>query len=421
MYEKITLKNGLRVVTSSMPHMESVSIGLWIGVGARYETKKLSGVSHLIEHMLFKGTLSRTANELKEAIEGVGGTFNAFTGEEETCFLVKLPSKYLELGLNILSDMVLNPKLDNNELEKEKYVICEEIKMYMDHPGHHVFDILSQTMWPNEALGRPIAGYIESVKSFKREDLTRFMKQYYQPANTVIVAAGRFDTKKCLSFAKNTFSMDSAKRFPCELVGKVEKTKQFEFFHKKTQQSHIAFGFYGFKRSDKRVYALALLHIILGGNMSSRLFDRLREEKALCYEISSGVKKYRETGAFIIHAGIANDKITVATKEVLSELREIKKNLVTSDEICRAKEYATGQLLLALEDTAARMIWLGEKIMLDEGVTSTKELLKLLKKVTKEEIRSAANIIFTDKNLNFATIGPVTEQIKNNLKKALVI
>ncbi len=421
MYKKSILKNGLRVITSNMPHMESVAIGLWIGVGSRYETKKLSGISHLIEHMLFKGTRKRSADNLKEAIEGVGGTFNAFTGEEETCYLVKLPSKHLELGLDVLSDMVLNPKLSRNELEKEKYVICEEIKMYIDHPGHHVFDILTKTMWPKEALGRSIAGCIESVKSFKREDLTAFMKQYYQPANTVIVATGRIDSGKCINFAKNTFSMNSTKRFPCKLTGKIKKTKQFEFFHKKTQQSHIAFGFYGLKRTDSRIYALALLHIILGGNMSSRLFDRLREKKALCYEISSGIKKYKETGAFIIHAGIANDKISIATEEVLSELREIKKNFVTGDELCRAKEYATGQLLLALEDTASRMIWLGEKIVLEEGASSIRELLKKLKKVTKEEVRDVANVIFNNKNLNFATIGPATEKIKNNLKKALII
>ena len=422
MYKKDALKNGLHVITSHMPHMESVSLGIWIGVGARHEEKRICGISHLMEHMLFKGTTLRTANDLKEAIEGVGGSFNGFTSEEVTCYLVKLPSKHLELGLDVLSDMVLDPQLDPKELEKEKYVICEEIKMYQDQPAHHVFDILAQAMWPDHPLGRPIAGYLDTVKAFKRVDLEEFKKKHYQPANISIVATGRVDRKSVLEFARKTFSMSSLKKsFSSESVKGKIKGNDIEFFKKNTKQTHIAFGFHSMNRTHKLRYALALLNIILGGNMSSRLFDRLRERKALCYDISSSVRRYKDTGAFIIHAGVDNNKLLDASKEIIHELIDVKKNDVTADELYRAKEYVGGQLLLALEDTASRMLWLGEKMMTEGGAPPVKELLRKIDKVTAGDIKAAANIVFNKKNLNFATVGPAGENMKKELTKALVL
>ncbi|MBL7155889.1 MAG: insulinase family protein [Candidatus Omnitrophica bacterium] len=422
MYKSVTLKNGLKIITSHMPHMESVSIGVWIGTGGRYEGKRVSGMSHLIEHMLFKGTTSRTASMLKEAIEGVGGSFNGFTSEELTCYLVKLPSHYMKLGLEVLSDMVLYPKLDSAELEKEKYVICEEIKMYQDQPAHHVFDILSEAMWPNHALGRPIVGYINTVKSFKRSDLIDYMNQYYQPANMSIVVSGKLNRKKCQTLVKNIFSMPSKKRsFPFELARKSHKASQIKIFHKSTKQTHLVLGFHSFNRTHKLKYALALLNVILGGNMSSRLFERLREKKALCYDVSSGVRRYKETGAVIIHAGVDNNKLLEATKEIIRELLDIKRNFVTDDELFRAKEYARGQLLLGLEDTGSRMLWLGDAVMSEGKALTVREIAKHIEKVSVQDIKKTANIIFGNKNLSFATIGPAQENVKLKLEKVLKV
>ena len=422
MYKKDILRNGLRIVTSHMPQMESVSIGLWIGAGGKYEEKRLSGISHLIEHMLFKGTQVRTANMLKEAIEGVGGNFNGFTSEELTCYLVKLPARYTQLGIDVLSDMVLNPKLDPVELEKEKYVICEEIKMYMDQPGHHVFDILAHAMWPNHALGRPIAGYIDTVKSFKRDDLIGFSNRYYQPANMSIVATGKINRRKVIEVARKIFSMPSAKkRFLPESPKKIHRGAHIRLFPRGTKQTHLAFGFHGVERTHKLRYALRLLDIILGGNMSSRLFERLREKKALCYEIGSSVRSYKETGAFIIHAGVDNKKLLEASKEIIHELKELKENPVTADELYRAKEYYRGQLLLALEDTASRMLWLGDKIMSEGRAPAVREIFRNIDKVTREDIRKLVGITFNRKNLNFATVGPVKASDKNKLRKALTL
>ncbi|UCD54918.1 MAG: insulinase family protein [Candidatus Omnitrophota bacterium] len=422
MYKKYTLKNGLNVVTSYMPHMESVSIGLWIGVGGNYEEKRLSGMSHLIEHMLFKGTQSRTANMLKEAIEGVGGNFNGFTSEELTCYLVKLPAQYMELGLDILSDMVLYPKLDPAELEKEKYVICEEIKMYMDQPGHHVFDILARAMWPDHALGRPIEGYINTIKSFKRDDLTDFSNQYYQPANMSVVATGKIDRRKISGIARKIFSMPSTKkRFLAESTKRIHKGAHVRLFPKNTKQTHLAFGFHGINRFHKLRYALQLLNIILGGNMSSRLFERLRERKALCYEISSGIRSYKDAGAFIIHAGVDNNKLVEASEEIVNELKELKDNSVTPGELYRAKEYYRGQLLLALEDTSSRMLWLGDKIMLEGKAPAIREIFKNIEKIGIEDIKEIVKMIFNRRHLNFATIGPVSAGDKNKLRKVLIL
>ena len=423
MYKKHTLKNGLRVVTANMPNRESISIGIWIGVGGRYEKKPLCGMSHLIEHMLFKGTPRHSANALKESIEGVGGSFNGFTSEEETCFLVKLPSAHAELGFDILSDMVLNPKLDPQELEKEKYVICEEIKMYMDQPSHHIFDILDECMWPNHALGRSVAGYSNTVKGFKREDLTAFRSQYYQPANMLIVACGKIEKRdKFISLVKDVFSMPSAKKaFRSAPVKKIHKARHIRPFYKDIKQTHLAFGFHSMPRAHKMRYAITLLNIILGGNMSSRLFERLREKKALCYDVSSSVKRYKETGAFVIHAGVDNANLLEATGEIVHELNALKKNFVTSDELFRAKEYVKGQLLLALEDTASRMLWLGGKVLQEGKAPEIKEIFRNIEKVNVYDIKRVTNAIFDKKNLSFATIGPAREDIKRKLKKAMAL
>jgi len=420
MYKKYKLKSGLNVILSHMPAMESISLGIWIGVGGRYEHKRYCGISHLIEHMLFKGTTSKTANDLKESIEGVGGNFNGFTSEEVTCYLVKLPSAYMELGLDVLSDMVLNPELNPVELEKEKHVICEEIKMYMDQPAHQVLDILAETMWPRHALGRPIAGYIDTVRRFKREDLKQFMQTYYHPSNISIVAAGRLDHPKTLSLIRNMFSTPRKKgKSLYDLKEKIKKGNDIKIFRKNTKQTHVALGFHSVHRTHGLRYALTLLNIILGGNMSSRLFERLRERKALCYDISSSVKKYKETGAFVIHAGVDNHKLLEATSEMVNEIKNIKKEAVSEDELYRAKEYFKGQLLLALEDTASRMLWLGDKIVIEGKAPSVREIFKKIEKTNIEDIREASNIIFGVKNMSFATVGPARPKYKLKLRKTL--
>jgi len=292
----------------------------------------------------------------------------------------------------------------------------------MDQPSHYVFDILSEAMWSGHALGRPIAGYIDSVKKFKRDDVVRFKDEFYRPANMALVSAGKIDRNKILKLAGEAFHGPSAKMVSAfEPVRENDKGNKLSLFHKDTKQMHLALGFHGIKRTHKLRYALGLLNVILGGNMSSRLFDKLRDEKALCYDISSGVRRYKETGAFVIHAGVDKSKLMEASGEIMHELKNIKENPVTRDELYRAKEYSRGQFLMALEDTSSRMLWLGERLMEEASAPSVEEMFKKIDKVTADEIRKVANIIFTGENLNFATVGPAWKNIKKDLERILVL
>lgn len=423
MYKKKILKNRLAVVSSPMRHMESISIGIWIGMGGRYEDKKSCGISHFIEHMLFKGTLRRNASQLKQEIEGVGGHFNGFTSEEVICYLVKMPAQYLLLGLDVLSDMVLNPKMDELEIEREKKVICEEIKMYEDRPSSFVHEILAGLMWPEHPLGRPLTGHINTVRAIDRKVLLAYKEKFYQPANMAVIATGKMYIHKLLEEINRKFrtgyknSKNRKYQFKKFKIG--QKRPRLKLHFKDTEQAHIAIGFHAFGREDKDKYALNLLNIILGGNMSSRLFEELRERQALCYDISSSIKKYEETGAFLIHAGVDNSKAEIALRVVMRELTNLKKYYVSKDELRRAKEFYKGQFLLALEDTGSRMLWLGDKTMTKEGIPGVRFILKHIERVNIEDIRRVANRVFKENFMNLAAIGRASGLRENKIRSLM--
>lgn len=402
-----TLPNRLKIVAAPMPHMESVAIGVLVGMGSRYEEKKVCGVSHFIEHMLFKGTKKRDARKLKEEIEGVGGHFNGFTAEDVTCYLVKIPSAHVKLGLDVLHDMVSNPSMDEREIEKEKFVICEEIKMYKDQPASYVHEILAETMWPEHPLGRPLAGSEETVRGVSREILFDVKERYYRADNMAIVIAGKFIESELLPYCRKIFGRKSdVSNAVYERFSVQQNARAVKLHYKDTEQTHIAIGFHTFGRTSPKRYILNVLNIILGGNMSSRLFEELREKKALCYDVSSSVKKYDDTGAFYIHAGIANEKVAQTLKAMSGELVKIKDQKVSKKELTRAKEFYKGQLLLALEDTGSRMLWLGEKVMTKEGIPPVKDIIKGIDDVSASSVADIANEILSSKRLNIAVIGP---------------
>ena len=406
-----------------MPHMESIAIGIWIGMGGRYEDKKICGISHFIEHMLFKGTLTRNASQLKQAIEGVGGHFNGFTSEEVTCYLIKIPAQHLLLGLDILSDMVLNPKMDEAEIKREKEVICEEIKMYKDQPSSFVHEILANLMWPNHPLGRSLTGSVDTVRGMDRKTLMEYKQRFYQPRNIAVVTAGRIHIHKFLENVNRKFQVTykNNKRYQFKKFSVKQKKKKLKLHFKDIEQTHIAIGFHAFGREDKDKYVSNVLNIILGGNMSSRLFEELRERQALCYDVSSSIKKYEETGAFLIHAGIDNRKTELALRSIMQEVVKLKKYYVSGDELRRAKEYYKGQLLLALEDTGSRMLWLGDKLMTKEGIQSTKSILNNIESIKTEDIRRVANRIFITKRMNLAAIGPHHGLKENKIEKIMEV
>jgi predicted Zn-dependent peptidase len=414
------IDNGLTVATKEMSHMESVSFGIWINTGVRYEDSLNNGISHLLEHLLFKGTKKRNMKEIKEAIEGRGGSFNGFTTEEFTCYLVKLLAKDAALGVDILSDMVLNPRLDEKEVEKEKGVVIEEINMYKDIPAQHVHEILSEMLWPKQPLGLPLAGTVESVTSIKRKDVVSYKETFYNPNNMLLVGTGNIKNEALLGLAGKYLLHAQSKDIPgFNKAKKEQKVPVLNLSFKETEQTHIALGFHALNRFSPNRYAESILNIILGANMSSRLFHIVRDEMALCYEISSSIRRYEDTGAFVIGAGLEEKKLLKALEIIFRELKIIKKEPVKEEELERAKEFYKGQLLFTMEDTMSLMLWLGEKIAAKESELDPKSIIDRVESVTQDDLMHIASDIYRDDNLNLAVIGPVKNE--KSLKAALHI
>jgi predicted Zn-dependent peptidase len=409
-YNKKKLDNGLKTVIHLMPKMQSVALGIWIKIGARYEAPELKGISHFLEHLLFKGTKKYSCRKLKESIEGVGGSLNGFTSEELTCYLVKIPHPYINLALDVLSDMVINPSLPEEEIEKERAVIMEEIKMYKDLPQSYVHELLDELLWPNQPLGMAISGTIESVNRIKRKDLLSFKEQYYKPCNIVVSAVGRLELSKLNNRIEELFSYRKNNNMQGFQPAEEKQNKpQLNIFPKDTEQTHLALGFHSLSRDHPLKHAVGLLHVILGANMSSRLFNEVREKRGLAYEIGTQVKRFHDTGAFIVHAGIDNQKVSDATSLILKELEEVKHKLVSSDEFRRGKDFYLGQLMLALEDTLDHMFWIGESSATLDKTFSLKETIKEVNKLRPQDIQEIAKNIFQEKNLNLALIGPLKD------------
>lgn len=410
MYKKTVLENGLKITAHQMGSMQSVALGIWIKTGGRYETARYKGIAHYLEHLVFKGSKKYSCRSIKESIEGIGGSLNGFTSEELTCYLVKLPKLHLDLAVDILSDMSINPLLDQKEITKERTVILEEAKMYKDLPQSYVYELLDELMWPGQPLGTTIIGTPESINRINKQELSLFKNQYYVPSNIVVSVAGSFEYNKFLKHIKHIFSpLKSGVRSRFVGVKETQGRPQLKLLHKDTEQTHLALGFHGVKREDPLKYALGLLHIILGANMSSRLFNEVREKKGLAYEIGTQVKYFQDTGAFIVHAGIDNRKVNQALGLILQELEKTKEKLVSNDEFRRAKDFYLGQLALSLEDTLDHMLWIGESTASIGKVYSLQDTIQKVNQVKREDIRSAAGYIFKEKSLNAAMIGPLKD------------
>ncbi len=408
-----TMDNGLVVAAKPMDYMESVSFGIWIRAGARYENPKNNGISHLLEHLLFKGTKTRGMKEIKEAIEGRGGSFNGFTSEEFTCYLVKLLAKDAELGVDILSDMVMNPKLDEKEVEKEKSVIVEEINMYKDIPSQHVHEILTEMLWPDQPLGMPLAGTVDSVNSMQKRDVDTHKDTFYNPNNMLLIGAGRIREVELMGLTRKYLSV-STKAEPPKFIKAVNDQREplLKVVKKDTEQTHMALAFHALNRFSPDRYAASILNILLGANMSSRLFHAVRDELALCYEISSSVRKYEDAGAFVIGAGLDESNLVRAIDVILKELSRIKKEPVPDKELERAKEFYKGQLLFTMEDTMSHMLWMGEKIVSGEKELDVKKIMERVASIDKDDIMRVAGAIFKSESINLAVIGPVKDEEK---------
>ncbi len=420
MYQKTVLSNQLTVVTNPLKDRDSVSLGIWIGTGGRYESDEIKGAAHFLEHILFKGSPKYSCEQIKELIEGVGGTLNAFTTEEMTCALAKIPFRHLKRTFDILADMVLFPLIDKKDVEKERTVILEEIKMYHDLPQYYVLDLLDELIWPNHPLGKSLVGTLESIGRMSQENLLGFHQSHYFPGNMVISACGRLDHADFVNLAKRKLKQAVAVAKKVFLKAPDTPPKaQAKFFRKQTEQMHLAMGVVGLPYDHPDKYALSLLNIILGGNMSSRLFDELREKQGLAYSISSSLKCLKDTGIFMIRAGVDNQKILDAIDLILKELKTIRQEGTNKDEFTRAKDYFLGQFLLGLEDTLDHMLWMGESTVTLGRVRTLKEIISEVKKVKIDDIQRVASDILRDERFNLALIGPLQEGQKKEIHAML--
>ncbi len=408
MYKRTDLKNKLRIITHQMDDRNSVSIGIWAGVGGRYEYDKNKGAAHFLEHILFKGTKKYKCAEVKELIEGVGGSLNAFTSEECTCYFAKVPSKNAAKTFDILSDMVIQPLITKKDVDKERGVILEEIKMYYDLPQHLVRDFLDELLWPGHPLGQNIAGSLESVSAMSYKDLRDFHKNYYIPSNVVVSVCGDISHKTVLNLASKKFGkIKKSNAILCQKVKDRGLEPKFKFFKKNIEQMHLALGVLGFGREHKDRYALGVLNVILGGNMSSRLFNEVREKRGLAYSVSSGVKSLKDTGALIVRGGVHNAKVVDAVDVIIKELKKIGQSKVSLSEFKRAKDYLLGQTLLSLEDTGEHMFWIGESMVSTNKVETLRSAINMVKKVTRADVQRVAKLLFAKNRMSLAIVGPI--------------
>ncbi len=406
------LSNGLPLITVPMVGTATAAVHVLVRVGSRLETPAESGLSHFLEHMLFKGTDRRPdARTLTQTLDGVGAEFNAYTTKEFTGYYIKAAAEHLPLALDVLSDMLWHSRFDASELEREKKVIVEEINMYEDNPLMHIGDLLEGGVFRGSTLGTLISGTRESVLALKRAQLMHFWESYYHPANMLLVVAGKVSAPAERALKK----WFGAKR-PTGRAGKfkpfVPKPKQphVALHFKETEQVQLALGFPGYGYTHKRLLPLELLSTILGGNMSSRLFVRLREKEGLCYSVRAGVDCYQGTGLFVVQAGLDRARLPLAIRLIREELARVAAEGVGKDELSRAKEYSRGRFTLALEDAAAQADWAAKRLFLEQSRETPEQHLRRLAKVSSSQLTAAAREVLNLTHATLALIGPFRNQ-----------
>lgn len=405
MYKEHILENNLTVIHERITHLNSVSFGVWIGVGSRNETYRNNGISHLIEHMLFKGTHRRSAKEIAYEFDSIGGEINAFTGKDCTCFYTKTMDSDLEITIDILSDMTLNPLFYQVHIETEKKVIAEEISMYEDDPEERVHDLLAEEMWGEGPLRYPILGTIESLKGLKRDDLFEHMSNYYIPDNCVISVVGNFEEDHLLFLINKYFASWKPSGF-CSLSKEQLSFKPQYLFNKKdTEQTHIGIGFQGLPLREKRMYDLLVLNNIIGGGISSRLFQSVREDKGLAYSVYSFPTAFRDCGMFTITAATNPDTTDEAVECICNEIELLLDKGVSEKEIIRSKNQLKGNYILSLDSISGRMITNGKSKLITGEVNSTEEIVKHIESIRKEDVMELLNCIFRNTSPGIVVIG----------------
>jgi predicted Zn-dependent peptidase len=411
-YQKTVLGNGLRILTTAMPHTRSVAVGIFTGVGSRYENEGQRGISHFVEHMLFKGTERRpTAQQISEAIEGLGGEMNASTGNELTLYEVKVAHHHLPIALDVLVDMFRHSKLAPEEVDKERQVIIQEISRMMDMPEAWVHVLIANQVWPRHPVGWDIAGTKESVGAISREDMLNYIDRTYTPRSTVISLAGNLDHDHVVSQLERELGSWQERSLPGFLPAeKAPAGPTVRLESRDTEQAHLCLGLRALARNDPDRFKLALLNAVLGEGMSSRLFLEIREKRGLAYSVGSYTLRLRDTGAIVVHAGVEPQKADDTLSAMIEQLQILRDKPVPLAELNKAREYIKGGILLSMEDTFANAGWVGRQEVLDPQVLTVDQVIERLDAVTVADVQSVAQRLFATDKLNLALVGPFKDE-----------
>ena len=412
MYKKHVLENGLTIIGEEIPYVKSISLGIWINAGSRIEDEEISGISHFIEHMLFKGTKNRTSKQIASEIDNLGGQINAFTSKECTCYYVKLLDSHIDIGIDILSDMILNSKFNEDDLDKERSVIIEELKMYEDSPEDLAYDLLTENIYKNDTLGMNIIGTEESLKKLNREKLLDYFNKYYVPNNSVIAISGNFNFNEIINKIEDKFKGWKKRSVNID-IKKAEFKSCFLTKNKDIEQVNLAMSLEAVPlENDEEVYALAVINTVFGGSISSRLFQKIREEKGLVYSIYSSQSLYRKCGELGIFASMSNEHLEEVYESIIEEIKIMKKDYLTEQEIKESKEQLKGSYILGLESTSSRMMSIGRSLLLNNKVESTDDILKSIDNVDRETVKKVIDKIFNLNKLGVCIVGRDVEENK---------
>jgi len=400
-----TLANGVRVITEAMPHVRSVSVGIWIGSGSRREIGEQNGLSHFIEHMLFKGTTRRSAEDIARSVDSIGGNLDAFTAKELVCFNTKVLDQHLSLAFDVIADLVLHPLFRDEDIEKEKGVILEEIKMEADSPDYLVHEIFTSNFWKDHPLGKPILGTRETVKRFDRAMLNSFYSAVYAPANVLVTAAGNLTHERMVNLVREHFeSLPPGEPLPPDQAPTTHA--RIALRNKKAlEQVHLCLGVPSYPLPHEERFACYVLNTLLGGGMSSRLFQNIRERQGLAYAVFSELNPYRDTGCLSIYAGTSIESARKVVESILGEFRQLKAQAVNDEELRRAKDHLKGSLMLSLESTSSRMSNLARQEMYFAKFFTLDELVESIEAVTAADVQRIAQTFFDPKQIALTVLG----------------
>lgn len=414
MFKRVKLDNGIRIVCERIPHVRSVSIGIWVGTGSRSENQTNNGISHFIEHMLFKGTDKRSAKEIADSIDSIGGQLNAFTGKECTCYYTKTLDTHAEIALDVLSDMFFNSKFEKKDIDIERKVVIEEIGMYEDSPEELVHDVLSEVVWDGNALGYPILGTYDCLHGIDKDKIKGYLNDNYLPQNTVIAVAGNFEDERMVSLIEEKFSQWEASKDIQDGFQNAEFKAGTKIKEKDTEQIHICMGFKGIEHGNDQLYPLLAVNNVLGGGMSSRLFQKIREEMGLVYSIYSYPSSYKNAGLFTIYAGMNPEHLDKVLELITKETRHMLKEGISKEELEKSKEQLKGNYILGLESTSSRMNSIGKSEVLLGRIYNPDEILKKIDEVNAERVDEVIKRIFSSDKMSFSAVGNIKKDIDIN-------